>query len=61
MLSEQKLSKLIELLEELRRDLPNVHNRVDLDAIEMTGKPDHVGALEEIEGRSTVGGPRSTK
>src|SRR5580692_6250042 len=32
MLSEQKSAKLIELLEELRRDLPNVHNRLDAEA-----------------------------
>jgi uncharacterized membrane protein len=56
LLSEQKLSKLIELLEELRRDLPNVHNRVDLDAIELTGNADHVSALREIEGRSATDG-----
>ena len=32
MLSEQKAAKLIELVEELRRDLPNVHNRLDTEA-----------------------------
>jgi uncharacterized membrane protein len=32
MLSEQKSAKLIELIEELRRDLPNVHNRPDAEA-----------------------------
>ncbi len=30
--AEQKIAKLIELIEELRRDLPNVANRVDREA-----------------------------
>ena len=40
-------------MEELRRDLPNVRNRVDLEAIEMSGMPDHekvLSAIEEISG-----------
>ncbi len=53
LLTEQKVAKLIELFEELRRDLPNVHNRVDMEAVEMAGKPDHSAALNEIEDRST--------
>jgi uncharacterized membrane protein len=32
LLTEQKLAKLIALIEELRTDLPNVHNREDLEA-----------------------------
>jgi uncharacterized membrane protein len=32
LLTEQKLAKLIALLEELRTDLPNVHDRQDLEA-----------------------------
>jgi hypothetical protein len=32
LLTEQKVAKLIDLLEELRRDLPNVKNRHDGDA-----------------------------
>ncbi len=35
LLTEQKIVKLISLVEELRRDLPNVHNRQDLEAEEM--------------------------
>jgi uncharacterized membrane protein len=31
-LSEQKAAKIIELLEELRRDDPNIHNRLDQEA-----------------------------
>jgi uncharacterized membrane protein len=33
LLTEQKAAKLIDLLEELRRDLPNVKNRHDSDAV----------------------------
>lgn len=33
LLTEQKVAKLIDLLEELRRDLPNVRNRLDPEAI----------------------------
>jgi uncharacterized membrane protein len=36
LLSEQKVAKLISLLEELRRDMPNVANREDLVAEAMT-------------------------
>jgi uncharacterized membrane protein len=32
LLSEQKITKLIALVEELRRDLPNLHNRTDPEA-----------------------------
>ena len=52
LLTEQKVGKLIELVEELRRDLPSVHNRVDLEAIEMTGRADHAAVLDEIKDRS---------
>ena len=58
LLTEHKVGKLIELVEELRRDLPNVHNRVDLEAIEMAGKPDHAAVLDEIQDRSV---PTDTK
>lgn len=49
LLVEQKVSKLIELSEELRRDMPNVDNRIDLDAIEMTAPVDHGTALKTVE------------
>jgi len=32
LLTEQKVTKLIDLLEELRHDLPNVKNRADPEA-----------------------------
>lgn len=49
-LSEQKIAKLIGLIEELRRDMPNVHNRRDSVAEEMTRALDPetvISALEE--------------
>lgn len=50
LLTEQKVAKLIHLIEELRRDLPNVHNRHDADAEAMqeSMNPDAVlAALDE--------------
>ena len=52
LLAENKASKIIDLIEELRRDLPNVHNRVDLEAVEMAAKPDHETVLGVIEERT---------
>lgn len=52
LLAEHKTSKIIDLIEELRRDLPDVHNRVDLEAIEMASKPDHETVLGIIEERT---------
>lgn len=50
LLTEQKVAKLIDLLEELRRDLPNVKNRHDPEAVAMqqSMNPDRVlAALDE--------------
>jgi uncharacterized membrane protein len=50
LLTEQKAAKLIDLLEELRRDLPNVHNRADTeaDALGQSMNPELVrAALDE--------------
>jgi uncharacterized membrane protein len=50
LLTEQKAAKLIELLEELRRDLPNVNNRHDAEAmaLKQSMSPDLVlAALDE--------------
>ncbi|HEY5084134.1 MAG TPA: DUF1003 domain-containing protein, partial [Rhizomicrobium sp.] len=52
LLAENKASKIIDLIEELRRDLPNVHNRVDQEAVEMASKPDHETVLGVIEERT---------
>ena len=50
LLTEQKAAKLIDLLEELRRDLPNVKNRHDPEAtaLQQSMTPDRVlAALDE--------------
>ena len=50
LLTEQKAAKLIDLMEELRRDLPNVRNRHDPDAaaLQQSMNPDLVlAALDE--------------
>jgi uncharacterized membrane protein len=50
LLSEQKIAKLIALVEELRRDLPNVHDRHDPEAEVMQQPADPqvvLGALEK--------------
>ena len=51
LLTEQKAAKLIDLLEELRRDLPNVKNRHDPEAaaLQQSMNPDLVlAALDEL-------------
>src|SRR5579863_5882836 len=40
LLTEQKTRKIIELLEELRRDSPGIRDRLDLEAEQMTAKTD---------------------
>jgi uncharacterized membrane protein len=49
LLVEKKVAKLIDLLEELRRDLPNVKNRVDESAKAMTETVDAVAVLSALE------------
>jgi uncharacterized membrane protein len=52
LLSERKTAKVIELLEELRRDLPLVHNRADPQAEAMAQPADTgqvVGAIKETQ------------
>ena len=51
LLNEQKLTKIIELIEELRRDLPNVENRHDPEAEAMTQGIDTQTLIEAIEVR----------
>lgn len=51
-LTEQKVAKIIELLEELRRDSPEVRNRVDSEAHEMSIRSDPhavLGAIKTID------------
>jgi uncharacterized membrane protein len=49
-LSEQKSAKIIELLEELRRDAPDLRNRLDPEATAMSTPADHevLNAIKEI-------------
>ena len=49
LLTTQKVSKLIDLMEELRRDSPDVKDRVDLEAVEMADMPDHDAVLTAIQ------------
>jgi uncharacterized membrane protein len=49
LLNTQKASKLIDLMEELRRDSPNVKDRIDAEAMEMAGLPDHDTVLNAIQ------------
>jgi uncharacterized membrane protein len=48
LLSEQKSAKLIQLLEEFRRDIPLVHNRFDPQAAAMAEPADPVRVVEAI-------------
>jgi len=49
LLTEEKSSKIIALLEELRRDLPNVSNPADTEAHEMAKPADARAVLSAIE------------
>ncbi len=48
-LSEQKTAKVIELLEEMRRDSPSLRNRVDEEAAAMAVPADPQSVLEAIK------------
>jgi uncharacterized membrane protein len=48
-LSEQKSSKIISLLEEMRRDSPTLRNRVDEEAVAMALAADPQAVLEAIK------------
>ncbi len=47
-LSEQKTAKIISLLEELRVDHPDIHNRIDDEAAAMSAPTDPQSVLETI-------------
>ncbi len=49
LLTEKKVSKLIELLESLRRDDPTIANRYDPVAAEMQKSPDPTAVVEAME------------
>jgi uncharacterized membrane protein len=52
LITEQKIAKLISLVEELRTDLPNVKNRADLEAEIMQQSIDPQAILEVIQHNS---------
>jgi uncharacterized membrane protein len=52
LLNEQRSAKLVALLEELRRDSPQITDRVDLESEAMARPTDTEGILEEIERRA---------
>ena len=54
LLTEQKAAKLIELLEELRRDLPNVRNRPDSEAESMQRAAEPLKLMAALEEHQTV-------
>ncbi len=47
--AEEKTAKIIALIEELRRDMPTVHNRIDKDANAMQLPVDTASILKSIE------------
>lgn len=49
LLIEQKVAKLIDLIEELRRDLPNVQNRHDSGAVAMQHPMSPKGVLDALD------------
>lgn len=48
-LSERKTAKLIGLFEEMRRDMPNLHNRIDPEAAALSQPADPQAVLEAIK------------
>lgn len=56
MLAERKATKLIQLLEELRYDLPSVVNREDSEAAAMTLRTDPHELAEQLEKRTPARG-----
>ena len=48
-LSEKKAAKIIELLEELRRDHPHIQDRIDHEAVAMSSPADPEAVLEAIK------------
>lgn len=51
LLTEQRTAKIIDLLEELRRDMPSVHNRVDAEAEALTRTIDPHEVLAAFESK----------
>jgi len=62
LLTEQKVTKIINLLEELRRDLPMVKNRLDAEAAAFQQPTDpHVVLAALDEQRETAGRPKQAE
>ncbi|HEV7986371.1 MAG TPA: DUF1003 domain-containing protein [Steroidobacteraceae bacterium] len=59
LMTEQKTTKLIHLIEELRHDLPMVHDRHDPVAAAMQTPTDTARVLEALEGQATGTAARS--
>jgi uncharacterized membrane protein len=49
MLSEQKAAKIISLLEQLRQDHPQIHDRIDKEADAMSSPTDSGSILEALK------------
>lgn len=49
LIADKKSSKIIALLEELRRDHPNVANRIDAETVEMATPADPQQVLQEMD------------
>ncbi len=56
LLADKKTAKLIELLEELRRDHPNVTNRVDQESDDLSTPADPKVILEKIDQQASLPG-----
>jgi uncharacterized membrane protein len=52
LLSDRKSAKIVALLEELRRDIPAVSNRIDAESEDMQRAADPTSVLEAIDKRS---------
>jgi uncharacterized membrane protein len=59
-LSEQKTAKVIQLLEEFRRDSPELHDRVDHEANAMAQPSDPQTVLDAIKGNDRGGSRQET-
>jgi uncharacterized membrane protein len=59
-LSEQKTAKVIQLLEELRRDSPQIHDRVDREAEKLAQPANPQSVLDAIKD-TRMPGPTATE
>ncbi len=61
MLVEQKVAKVIQLIEEMRKDSPQLKNRIDLEAEEMQGSTDPEIVAASLETRFSTSEDKSTQ